>query len=255
MKQPLKSILAAIRVNIAGVLILAASAGVAPNAMAAACLPPSSTAASPRNDLSLGDAWRSMREKNRELQLARRALEAARADLARWQGEAAFMQRYGEFQAAIAAREETVRGAESKVAEARAAGDSAKARFYPWITPSLALRRHDANAQAVNGPVIDADKQSFAAGVALSAQVELGEAHFQELAARQQVRVAEAAATIESVDAIQSRGPVDRKKAMERSVPTSRLTMATGRRPRVSASRPARRMPTSPGIPLAVPRS
>jgi len=86
-----------------------------------------------------------------------------------------------------------VRIAREKVAEARAAGDSAKARFYPWITPSLALRRHDANAQAVNGPVIDADKQSFAAGVALSAQVELGEAHFQELAARQQVRVAEAA--------------------------------------------------------------
>jgi len=52
-------------------------------------------------------------------------LEAARADLAHWQGEAAFMQRYGEFQAAIAAREETVRGAESKVAEARAVAATA----------------------------------------------------------------------------------------------------------------------------------
>ena len=95
-----------------------------------------------------------------------------------------------------------VRIAREKVAEARAAGDSAKARFYPWITPSLALRRHDANAQAVNGPVIDADKQSFAAGVALSAQVELGEAHFQELAARQQVRVAEAALIGRQRDAV-----------------------------------------------------
>lgn len=46
-------------------------------------------------------------------------LEAAKADLARWQGETAFLQRYAEFQAAIAAREEVVRGAEAKVAEAR----------------------------------------------------------------------------------------------------------------------------------------
>jgi outer membrane protein TolC len=83
--------------------------------------------------------------------------------------------------------------AREKVAEARAAGDAAKARFFPWITPSLVVRRHDANVQAVNGPVIDADKQSFAAGVALNAQVDLGEARFQELAARQHVRAAEAA--------------------------------------------------------------
>jgi outer membrane protein TolC len=83
--------------------------------------------------------------------------------------------------------------AREKVAEARASGDAAKARFFPWITPSLVVRRHDANVQAVNGPVIDADKQSFAAGVALNAQVDLGEARFQELAARQHVRAAEAA--------------------------------------------------------------
>ena len=46
-------------------------------------------------------------------------LDAARADLAKWQGEAAFVQRYGELQAVIAAREETARGIDTKVAEAR----------------------------------------------------------------------------------------------------------------------------------------
>ena len=92
--------------------------------------------------------------------------------------------------------------AREKVSEARAAGDSAKARFYPWITPSLTLRRHDANVQAVNGPVIDANKQSFAAGLALNAQVELGEAHFQELAARQRLRAAEAALVGRQRDAV-----------------------------------------------------
>ncbi|MCE2861615.1 MAG: TolC family protein [Opitutaceae bacterium] len=83
--------------------------------------------------------------------------------------------------------------AREKVAEAKASGDAAKARYFPWITPAIVWRRHDANIQAVNGPVIDADKQSFAAGVALNAQVDLGEARFQELAARQQVKAAEAA--------------------------------------------------------------
>ncbi|MFM7748866.1 MAG: TolC family protein, partial [Opitutaceae bacterium] len=92
--------------------------------------------------------------------------------------------------------------AREKVAEARAAGDAAKARFFPWITPSLIVRRHDANVQAVNGPVIDADKQSFAAGVALTAQIELGEARYQELAARQQVRAAEAALVGRQRDAV-----------------------------------------------------
>src|SRR5204863_828733 len=56
--------------------------------------------------------------------------------------------------------------AREKVAEARAASDSARAKFFPWITPSVVVRRHEENIQAVNGPIIDADKQSLAAGIA-----------------------------------------------------------------------------------------
>jgi outer membrane protein TolC len=88
-----------------------------------------------------------------------------------------------------------VRIAREKVAEARAAGDSAQSRFIPWLTPAIVMRRHDANIQAVNGPILDADKQSLAANVTLNAQLDLGETYFQSLVAKQQVRSSEAALT------------------------------------------------------------
>lgn len=52
-------------------------------------------------------------------------LDAARADLARWQGEQAFVQKYAQLTGVVAAREEVVREVETKVAEIRAkmAGD------------------------------------------------------------------------------------------------------------------------------------
>lgn len=83
--------------------------------------------------------------------------------------------------------------AREKVNEARAAGDSARARFFPWISPSVVVRRHDGNIQAVDGPILDADKQSLSAGVALNAQLDLGETYYQNLVARQLVRSSEAA--------------------------------------------------------------
>jgi len=46
-------------------------------------------------------------------------LDAARADLARWQGEQAFVQQHAALSGAIASREEVVRQAEERVAEAR----------------------------------------------------------------------------------------------------------------------------------------
>ncbi len=83
--------------------------------------------------------------------------------------------------------------AREKVSEARAASDAARARYFPWITPSIVVRRHDENIQAVNGPILDADKQSLSAGIALNAQIDLGETYYQNLVARQVVRGSEAA--------------------------------------------------------------
>jgi outer membrane protein TolC len=83
--------------------------------------------------------------------------------------------------------------AREKVNEARAAEDGAKAKFLPWITPAIVIRRHENNIQAVNGPILDANKQSLAAGVSLNAQLDLGETYYQNLAARQVTRAHEAA--------------------------------------------------------------
>ncbi|MBI4624643.1 MAG: TolC family protein [Verrucomicrobia bacterium] len=83
--------------------------------------------------------------------------------------------------------------AREKVVEARAASDSARARYFPWIAPSIAVRRHEENIQAVNGPILDADKQSLSVGLAINAQVDLGETYYQNLVARQIVRANESA--------------------------------------------------------------
>jgi outer membrane protein TolC len=83
--------------------------------------------------------------------------------------------------------------AREKVTEAKAASDAARARFFPWITPAIVVRRHEENIQAVNGPILDADKQSLSAGLTLNAQLDLGETYYQNLVAKQLVRSSEAA--------------------------------------------------------------
>jgi outer membrane protein TolC len=83
--------------------------------------------------------------------------------------------------------------AREKLAEARAVSDSTQQKYFPWIAPAITLRRHEDNIQAVNGPIINADKNSLAAGLTLTGQVDLGETYYQNLVARQGVRSGEAA--------------------------------------------------------------
>jgi outer membrane protein TolC len=83
--------------------------------------------------------------------------------------------------------------AREKLAEARATSEAARARYFPWIAPAITFRRHENNIQTVEGRIIDADKQSLAIGVALTAQLDLGETYYQNLVARQAVRSNEAA--------------------------------------------------------------
>ena len=83
--------------------------------------------------------------------------------------------------------------AREKVNEARATHDAARARYFPWIAPSLSFRKHDDRVQSVEGRVFDADKKSLAAAVVLNAQIDLGETYYQNLVARQVVRANEAA--------------------------------------------------------------
>lgn len=81
--------------------------------------------------------------------------------------------------------------AREKVVEAQAAHESTRERFFPWVSPAITFQRHRDNAQTVNGPIIDADKQSLAMGVMLAAQIDLGETYYQNLAVKQLVRASE----------------------------------------------------------------
>jgi outer membrane protein TolC len=83
--------------------------------------------------------------------------------------------------------------ANERLIEARANYEQARFRFFPWLSPGVGYRRHDGNIQDVAGNVFDVSKQSYTLGVTLNAQLDLGEAIFQSLAARQFARAAQEA--------------------------------------------------------------
>jgi outer membrane protein TolC len=83
--------------------------------------------------------------------------------------------------------------AREKLVEARAAHDSVRQKYFPWIAPAVTFRRHEKNIQSVEGRIFAADKNSLSAGLALTAQLDLGETYFQNLVARRLVRSGEAA--------------------------------------------------------------
>lgn len=83
--------------------------------------------------------------------------------------------------------------ARERVNEARAAHDSARSRYFPWISPAITFRKRDDNIQNVEGRILDVDKKSLAAALVVNAQLDLGETYYQNLVARQVVRANEAA--------------------------------------------------------------
>src|SRR6059036_476764 len=81
--------------------------------------------------------------------------------------------------------------ARERLKEAKANHESAVELFFPWISPGAAYRRHENRTQDVVGNIIDADKQSYSVGGALTAQMELGDAVYKSLAAKQLVNAAD----------------------------------------------------------------
>lgn len=92
--------------------------------------------------------------------------------------------------------------ARERVLEAEAAHEQARQRFLPWLSPGVSYRRHDGRLQDVAGNLLDLRKHSLAAGVTVGLNVELGEAHYQELASRQLARAAGEALGARRLDAI-----------------------------------------------------
>ena len=81
--------------------------------------------------------------------------------------------------------------ARARIAEARANRDSALEKFFPWLGVGAGYRRHEGRIQDVAGDVFDADKQSYNVGGTFTAQLELGDAIYQSLAAKQQLHAAD----------------------------------------------------------------
>jgi outer membrane protein TolC len=75
--------------------------------------------------------------------------------------------------------------AQQRVAEARANRESSTWRFFPSITPGASYRRHDDLIQDVAGNIIDVHKQAYTVGPSLDVQLQLGDAIYHHLAARQ----------------------------------------------------------------------
>jgi len=75
--------------------------------------------------------------------------------------------------------------ARQRVAEARANRESSTWQFFPSISPGVSYRRHDNLIQDVNGQIMDVHKEAYTVGPSLDGQVELGDAIYNNLAARQ----------------------------------------------------------------------
>jgi outer membrane protein TolC len=90
--------------------------------------------------------------------------------------------------------------ARERLNEAKANHGQAMARFLPWISAGVGFRRHEGRTQAVGGELLDVDKQSIAIGPTVTAQVDIGDALFATLAARQLLDASNAAVTVQQQD-------------------------------------------------------
>ena len=92
--------------------------------------------------------------------------------------------------------------AEEKLTEARAREEMTLWQFFPTITPGIGYRRHDDLIQDVSGHVIEVHKDSYGLGPTLNAQLDLGDAIYQRLAARHLVESTGFAATSQQQESL-----------------------------------------------------
>ncbi len=101
------------------------------------------------------------------------------------------------------ARNLDIQMARERLNEALANRQSAVEQFFPWVAPGISYHRRDGVAQAVpSGVISDAHFQSYSPGAALAAQLVLGEAIYNSLAAKQLVKASDQALETQRQDAI-----------------------------------------------------
>lgn len=90
------------------------------------------------------------------------------------------------------ARNLEIQIARERLRQAEAERTSAIERFFPWIAPGITYHRRDGVAQAVPaGTISDAHFQSYSPGASLTAQMDLGDAIYRDLAAKQVVKASD----------------------------------------------------------------
>lgn len=81
--------------------------------------------------------------------------------------------------------------AQQRLAEAEAAHEQALWQFFPYLAPSVGFRRHEGNAQTVEGRIIDINKQSFFVSGSALAQLDLGDAIYRAMVSTRLVAAAQ----------------------------------------------------------------
>ncbi|MGH7969587.1 MAG: TolC family protein [Limisphaerales bacterium] len=103
------------------------------------------------------------------------------------------------------ARNLDIQIARERLNEAQANRQSAVEQFFPWVAPGISYHRRDGVAQAVpSGIISDAHYQSYSPGASLTAQVALGDAIYNSLAAKQLVKVSDQALESQRQDTVLS---------------------------------------------------
>jgi outer membrane protein TolC len=101
------------------------------------------------------------------------------------------------------ARSLDVQIARERLKESEAEHTRAVESFFPWISAGIGYHRRDGVAQAVPaGTISDAHFQSYSPGVALAAQLELGDAIYNSLAAKQVVKASDQAVEARRQEAV-----------------------------------------------------
>lgn len=90
--------------------------------------------------------------------------------------------------------------ARERLREAEAQRDATIYNFFPWVTPGVGYRRHDGRIQDIVGTVFDASKQQLTPGATIEARLDLGDAWFKALAAKQLAKAADHAVEAQRQD-------------------------------------------------------
>lgn len=92
--------------------------------------------------------------------------------------------------------------ARERFAEAKANHTSALSQFFPWLSPGITYRQHDGRIQDVAGNILEVHKHSYAPGATVGAQVDIGDALYRSLAAKQLANAASHALEAQRQDSV-----------------------------------------------------